>query len=511
MSMAKGEEEIVDLCSSENEEEEDDGGENEEYDDKEDEDDDDEEEEEEEEGGLEETDDEDWSLSGYDSEWSEDDLSESDMDDIDDDDDDDDDNDGGGDDEDSLVNKVIQLLKEGRDLKVLKVKECKAYLRKNRLRLAGTKAVCIERIVEHWRVKDGNGEVVYPQSSFVINCKGNVCKGDTILFTQKVYQKFEKMKRSGNLLGTRTVAGKVVKESYGSAKQQHTFTIEVCWSKGGQKLPALHPLLVKGRNLYRLRTFRQPWATEEDRLRVLSEKYKRGAAARMARDTRKERKMKSAFIERRKSQNQCREKKSSQGRTRKVEKENIKKGHDNPTRCFRQEMRGSHAFAKHGPNPSWGNNNPTERRNVSKPTRSYTPHSYVPRPWVPNAYVPRSSGPHSYATFNVSHSHVPYSDAPNSYPYAYQTQNPYVSQNQRPPPLYDGSSTSNANRPACFDPQPQAYRSNIPVSYRSRSHGNHHTRHANSYHSHHNRVRDLDRFSEMRIDHRPGGETYRRE
>ncbi|KAI8016174.1 putative serine protease EDA2 [Camellia lanceoleosa] len=42
----------------------------------------------------------------------------------------------------------------------------------------------------------------------------DVCKGDVVLFTQKVYKKF----------GKRTIAGRVVKESYGAAKQQHTFT-----------------------------------------------------------------------------------------------------------------------------------------------------------------------------------------------------------------------------------------------------------------------------------------------
>lgn len=33
--------------------------------------------------------------------------------------------------------------------------------------------------------------------------------------------------------------------------------IEVLWSKGEKPLPPLHPLLIKGRNLYRLKTLRQ--------------------------------------------------------------------------------------------------------------------------------------------------------------------------------------------------------------------------------------------------------------
>jgi len=39
--------------------------------------------------------------------------------------------------------------------------------------------------------------------------------------------RYEKMKKSGNIMGRRTVAGQVVKESYGTAKQQHTFTVSL--------------------------------------------------------------------------------------------------------------------------------------------------------------------------------------------------------------------------------------------------------------------------------------------
>ncbi|GLT76206.1 hypothetical protein SLA2020_478790 [Shorea laevis] len=194
------------------------------------------------------------------------------------------------DDDESLCNRVICLLEEGGDLEALSLKECKAYLRKHGLRIAGTKAVCIQRIVEYWRIKDGNGEALYPRSSFFINCTGDVCKGDVVLFTQKVYEKFDKVKRHGRSLGRRTVAGRVVKESYGAAKQQHTFTVEVLWSKGTKKLPPLFPMLVKGRNLYKLRTFRQRWKNEAERRKVLAEKHRRGTAARLAKAMRKTRK-----------------------------------------------------------------------------------------------------------------------------------------------------------------------------------------------------------------------------
>ncbi|XP_050935331.1 zinc finger CCCH domain-containing protein 62-like isoform X4 [Cucumis melo] len=150
-------------------------------------------------------------------------------------------------DEGVLSKRVIRFLKENKNLDSLTLNDCKAYLRENRLRIAGTKAVCIQRVKEHWRLKDGNGEVQYPRSSFVVNCTGDVCRGDTVLFTQKVYAKFDKVTRHGGLIGKRTVAGRVVKESYGASKQQHTFTL---------------------------------WNDEAERVQVLAEKHRRGAAAR---------------------------------------------------------------------------------------------------------------------------------------------------------------------------------------------------------------------------------------
>ncbi|KAJ6774431.1 SAP DOMAIN-CONTAINING PROTEIN [Salix purpurea] len=195
--------------------------------------------------------------------------------------------DSGEEEEESVCERVVSLLKEGNELEGLYLKHCKAYLRHYGLRLAGTKAVCIQRIKEHWRLKDGNGEELNPRSSFFINCRGDVCKGDVVMFVQKVYSKFNNVTRHGKILGSRTVAGRVVNESYGSAKQQHTFTVEVLWSKGVKKLPPLSPLLVKGRNLYKLRTFRQRWNNEAERQKILAEKHKRGTAARLARTMKK--------------------------------------------------------------------------------------------------------------------------------------------------------------------------------------------------------------------------------
>lgn len=41
------------------------------------------------------------------------------------------------------------------------------------------------------------------------------------------FARFHKVTRHGKTLGNRTVAGRVVKESYGAAKQQHTFTVSL--------------------------------------------------------------------------------------------------------------------------------------------------------------------------------------------------------------------------------------------------------------------------------------------
>ncbi|PIA27568.1 hypothetical protein AQUCO_07600023v1 [Aquilegia coerulea] len=186
------------------------------------------------------------------------------------------------------VEKIIQA----GQLEKLKIDQCKVYLRKHGLRLTGNKDVLIERIREHLGIINGGGEQKYPASTFVLNCKGDACTGDVVMFEQNVYEMYNVASRSatGPPCGTRIVAGRIVKESYGAAKQQHTFTIEVLWSKGMKPLPPLHPLLIKGRNLYRLKTLRQKWTDEVERSRVLLEKHSRGSLARSSRETRVQKK-----------------------------------------------------------------------------------------------------------------------------------------------------------------------------------------------------------------------------
>ncbi|XP_010464814.1 PREDICTED: zinc finger CCCH domain-containing protein 62-like [Camelina sativa] len=395
--------------------------------------------------------------------------------------------------------KVTRLLAAGSDLKSLNVKECKAYLRKHGLRLSGTKPVCIDRIVEHWRIKDGSGEALYPRSSFAINCKGDVCKGDTVLFTQKVHQKYEKMKRSGKIMGRRTVAGQVVKESYGTAKQQHTFTIEVLWCEGTQKLPPLYPLLVKGRNLYRLMTLRQRWANEADRAKVLSEKHSRGAAARKIM---RERKIKSGYVLK---DGRLRKpghvKKPCQVNTRKNEKD------ENPTQRFGPDVRANHSLvAFPNQNPSKGHKNPAQLRNMNPPN-SYTSHSYAPRPHPPLTYAPRPNppltyAPRSFALINVPHSHLPRPNVPPYHSYTHSTQQNQT--NQRPPPaFYNRRPASNALQgQASFNPHA------MPVTHQ-RPYQNHHTNHGSLNSGYNLGVRELDHFSNMMISQRTEGDRYR--
>ncbi|KAK3425917.1 hypothetical protein EUGRSUZ_F02474 [Eucalyptus grandis] len=189
--------------------------------------------------------------------------------------------------EDESAETVLSLVHAGQ-LEKLKVEQCKAYLRKNSLRLTGNKETLIQRIKEHIEIFTGKGEEKYPVSSFVLRCKGDACTGDVVMFEQNVYELFNIASRSasGPPCGKRIVAGRIVKESYGAAKQQHTFTIEVLWSKGEKPLPPLHPLLIKGRNLYRYNTMRQRWEDEGERAKALMEKHARGSLARSDREAR---------------------------------------------------------------------------------------------------------------------------------------------------------------------------------------------------------------------------------
>ena len=109
---------------------------------------------------------------------------------------------------------------------------------------------------------------------YTIDCKGDCCVGDEVLFQESVY---EGVYPNAKFSHFTFVTGKIVKDSYGKQKQQHTFTLE---TKTGRKL-------IKGRNLYRYMTRRKPWLNEDHRKIVLAEKHSRGNEARKMRAIRK--------------------------------------------------------------------------------------------------------------------------------------------------------------------------------------------------------------------------------
>ncbi|CAI7803767.1 unnamed protein product [Closterium sp. NIES-54] len=136
---------------------------------------------------------------------------------------------------------------------------CKAYLQYYGLRLSDSKADLISRIQRHYELKDvQSAKRQYPRASFFINCTGDVCRNDVVLFNQRIpTRSVSTHERKATHGGYRLVAGRVVSESYGVKKQQHTFTVEVIWTSGVHALAPMTQLLVKGRVLYRHKTFRQ--------------------------------------------------------------------------------------------------------------------------------------------------------------------------------------------------------------------------------------------------------------
>lgn len=111
---------------------------------------------------------------------------------------------------------------------------------------------------------------------YKIDCTGDVCVGDEITIVRAVFRgSYRKPKFSHN----ERLFLKVVKDSYGKEKQQHTFT---CLN-----IETNQKILIKGRNVYRNGTMRKPWKDEELRNKTLDEKHERGDKARFMRDWRK--------------------------------------------------------------------------------------------------------------------------------------------------------------------------------------------------------------------------------
>ena len=120
-------------------------------------------------------------------------------------------------------------------------------------------------------------------SEFTINCTGDVVAGDHIRFSEGV---FSGSYRKPKYQGERIIEALVVRDSYGEAKQQHTFTLEVTASEGEDALLVGKTIRRKGRNVYRNDAQRKPWADETQRGEALEEKHQRGDNARAARQHR---------------------------------------------------------------------------------------------------------------------------------------------------------------------------------------------------------------------------------
>lgn len=108
-----------------------------------------------------------------------------------------------------------------------------------------------------------------------INTTGDCVVGDDVRFERA---KFSGSFKSPKFAGFEVITGTIVADSYGKAKQQHTFTLLLA---DGSKM------LIKGRNLYANGTWRKPWLDESQREQAADEKHARGASARKAREVRK--------------------------------------------------------------------------------------------------------------------------------------------------------------------------------------------------------------------------------
>ena len=121
-------------------------------------------------------------------------------------------------------------------------------------------------------------------SDFPINCTGDVCRHDEIEFYEAV---FSGSWRSPVYEGDRFIQARVLNESYGAAKQQHTFTLEVTDCSGVSPILRGARIRRKGRNIYRNGTWRKKWENENLRGVFLDEKHARGDEARAVREARK--------------------------------------------------------------------------------------------------------------------------------------------------------------------------------------------------------------------------------
>jgi len=109
---------------------------------------------------------------------------------------------------------------------------------------------------------------------FSIDCTGDACVGDHVKFE---IAEFTGRYRNSRFSHFSLQCGEIIKDSYGEKSQQHTFTIKRADST---------TFKIKGRNLYRNKTWRKKWENESLRRQALQEKHSRGNQARTDRQTR---------------------------------------------------------------------------------------------------------------------------------------------------------------------------------------------------------------------------------
>lgn len=94
---------------------------------------------------------------------------------------------------------------------------------------------------------------------YFIPCAGGVVTGDEIRFTETVYEGHFTRPRAK---GERSVTAKVIRDSYGPDRLQHTFTLQVIDSHGYDAIRPGDVVLRKGQTIYRNASRRKAWPDE---------------------------------------------------------------------------------------------------------------------------------------------------------------------------------------------------------------------------------------------------------
>ena len=98
------------------------------------------------------------------------------------------------------------------------------------------------------------------EASYIIDCQGDVCKGDSITFLKEVWL-------NDQLCGTIRLFGKIVREYYDKDNGRHEFEIVL---ENNAKI------FIRGKELHLYEIKRLPWENENKRNQVLGEKHHRG-------------------------------------------------------------------------------------------------------------------------------------------------------------------------------------------------------------------------------------------